>query len=84
MAGMFAPEGRFEMRLRGIDTLIADAQTGALGPGVDRDMVAGLIFLQGLGKPAPGGPAGTLVYDIEITPDMAMFVNGIDVSQMAQ
>ena len=84
MAGMFAPEGRFEMRLRGIDTLIADAQTGALGPGVDRDMVAGLIFLQGLGKPAPDGPAGTLVYDIEITPDMAMFVNGIDVSQIAQ
>ena len=84
MAGMFAPEGRFEVRLRGLEGLIADAQTGALGPGVDQDTVAGLVFLQGLGKPAPEGPAGTLVYDIEITPDMAMFINGFDVSQMAQ
>jgi len=84
MAGMFAPEGRFAVRLRGLERLIADAQTGALGPGVDQDTVAGLVFLQGLGKPAPEGPAGTLVYDIEITPDMAMFINGFDVSQMAQ
>lgn len=83
MAGVFAPEGRFEVRMRGLEALIADAQSGALGAD-GQGAVAGLLLLQGLGKPAPEGPAGTLVFDVEITPDMAMFVNGIDLSQMAQ
>jgi serine protease Do len=84
MAGLLAPEGRFELTLRGLDTMIADAQSGALGATFGPDEAAGLIFLQGLGKPAPNGPAGALFYDIEITPDMAVRVNGVDVSQFGQ
>jgi hypothetical protein len=84
MAGRLAPEGRFELTLRGLDTMIADAQSGALGATFGPDEAAGLIFLQGLGKPAPNGPAGALFYDIEITPDMAVRVNGVDVSQFGQ
>jgi hypothetical protein len=73
------PTGRFNMKVRGFDTVIAKVQAAAVDPMAQQAM-GGLIAAKGMGKAEPDG---SLSYEIDIQPMAQVFVNGVNVSAMA-
>ena len=73
------PTGKFNVKFKGIDAVMAKVQAQAADPAAQQ-MMAGLIAAKGMGKAEPDG---TLSYAIDIQPMAQVFVNGVNVTAMA-
>jgi hypothetical protein len=74
------PTGRFNVKVRGLDTVIAKVQAAATVDPMAQQAMGGLIAAKGMGKAEPDG---SLSYEIDIQPMAQVFVNGVNVSAMA-
>ena len=81
MSSSMVPVGNLEIVVRGLSKLMDDARAGTGGM-IDEDLLPLLEFAQSIGF-ADGNPVeGRLKYSINVTPDMKILVNGIDISKM--
>lgn len=78
LAGL--PTGKANIRIKGLDNVMAKVQAAALTDPSARQAMGGIVALRGFGKAEADG---TLAYAIEMTADAKLLVNGIDVSAMA-
>jgi hypothetical protein len=77
LAGL--PTGKANIRMRGLDDVLAKVQSAAATDPTAQQTMGGLVALKGFGKAeADGG----LLWAIEMTPEGKALVNGIDVSAM--
>lgn len=80
--GVPAPEGEFDLTVRGIDALIAETSINPHSSTVAGDIVPALIFFKGLGKLDGGVGPDHLTYKVQLQPDLTVLVNGVDVTKM--
>ncbi len=81
MSPQMTPSGRFDVVVRGLPDLIADVQSGSGGAILNEQTLPLLGFARSIGVEDAAYP-GSLVFKIEVTPDMKVLVNGLDLSQM--
>jgi hypothetical protein len=76
LAGM--PTGKANIRMKGMDAVIAKLQAGAADPNVQQAL-AGLIGMKGFGKAETDS---TILWAVDATTPGKVLVNGLDVSAM--
>lgn len=74
------PTGKFNVRLKGMDAIMAKVQAAAMTDPSAAQSVAGLIATKGMGKTEADG---SLSYAIDIQPMGQVLVNGVNVTAMA-
>ena len=78
LAGL--PTGKFNVKVAGMDAIIAKVQAAAATDPMAQQAMSGLIAARGLGKAEADG---ALSYAIDIQPMAQIYVNGVNVSAMA-
>lgn len=74
------PTGKFNVRLKGMDAIMAKVQAAAVSDPSAAQAFAGLIAAKGMGKAEADG---SLSYAIDIQPMGQVLVNGVNVTAMA-
>lgn len=84
MSSSMTPEGQFDVVIRGLSALIDEARTegAAAGGMLGQDVLPLLEFARSIGTADAGANPDRLTYRIDVTPEMKVLVNGIDLSQM--